>query len=153
MEIYLEIIIFILFFSTIYLLFYIKDIINRKENIFLWGLIIILTGPIGLTFYLSDRKLIEGEERKEKRICRLAKNFIPSWTKYILLGSILAFLMMTIYDSLTFDLTSGFTSRLDYILESLFWMVIMLVIVIIPFLIIIPISIAYIIKIITEKSK
>ncbi len=153
MEICLKIIGFLLLFSTLFFLFYLKDIIKRKESVLFWGVAIILTGPFGLTFYLSDRKPKEGEKREERRICRLAKNFIPSWTKYVLLGSILSFLMLIIHDLLTLDLASGFTSRLDYVLESLFWMVVALIIVIIPLLIIIPISIAYIIKIITEKNK
>ncbi len=137
----------ILFISILQFFIYLKDMISRKEKIFFWGFIFLLTGPIGLTFYLSYRKLKKQEKRTGRKLHHLSKNFIPSWAAYIIGGGIIIISLIIGYDYFTDGITD-----FNHIMEAIFWFGLIFAVFIVPFFIILPISISFVIMLFTKEK-
>jgi hypothetical protein len=151
-----EVLGYLAFLSFLQFLIYLKDMIKRNEKIFFWGIIFLVSGPIGLTFYLSYRKLKKEETREGKRLYHLSKNFILPWVTYILGGSILIVLIticIFFLVSAGVDINSGGIDTFDHLLELFFWIGLILAVFVIPVKIIIPVVFALIIMFLTKGNK
>ncbi len=135
-------IIIYLVFNAVFFLLYLKDMRERNSKIIFWFLIILVSGPIGITFYLSSRNLKDTEERTGGKLYNLAKNFMKPWTLYALVLPVISLALATFND--LFILGTNVPTG-EFIGEMMFWTIGIMVFGIIPVFLVIPFIISRII--------
>ncbi len=137
----------ILLFNFLFLLFFIKDILKRKERLILWIPFFLFAAPIASIFYRTFRKPQDGEVVKESKIHNFAKNFLVLWPISIISAFIFFFSALLIIDWF-----GGQNVDIQFIGEALFWFGSIFACVVIPTVVIFPVMIATLIMFLTKPT-
>ncbi len=135
----------LLVFNFLFFLFFLKDIVSGKCSVWKWFLAIVLAGPLGVVSYLTFRT--PKEEGKERNTgYRLSRYFLIWWNIY--LSALFPFIILL---SLIVSLFDPFTD-FEHIGEFIFWLIVIFAVFVIPVLMILPSTVAYILMHATKKE-
>ncbi len=137
----------IVLFNFLFLLFFIKDILNRKERLLLWIPSFLVCAPVVSIFYRTFRKPKESEKVVGTHIHNFAKNFLILWP----ISMIAAFIFF-ISAVLMIDWFGGQDVDSQFIGEALFWFGGIFACTVLPVIVIFPAMIAALIMFLTKPT-
>lgn len=130
--------------NLLFLLFFIRDIYNNKDQVFIWIFLFLIFAPLGVIFYRSQKE----KNGISNNAYNISKNFIIFWPIYIIISSILLFTTLIIQDAY-----SGQNVDFSFVAEGFFWFGGIFACLGFPVLIIFPIIIASIVMLFTRGNK